>query len=71
MFTIAVQGFAGAKLKRSCMKSVLGWCIFLRSQRAILESVVIYISFVCKCVFAVFGAPDATVAVNKLRKEVC
>jgi len=71
MFIIAVQGFTGAKLKRNCMKSVLGWCIFLQSQRAILESVVIYISVVCQCVYAVFEVPEATVAVNKLRKKVC
>jgi len=66
----AVQGFSGPKLKRICMKSVLGWSIFLKSQRAILESVIIYISFVCKCIYAMFEVPEAAVAINKLRKEV-
>jgi hypothetical protein len=71
MFMVAVQGFAGAKMKRSCMKSVLGWSVFLQSQRAILKSVGIYISFVCNCVYAGFEAAETTDAVNKLRKEVC
>ena len=65
------SGLAGVKLKRSCVKSVLGWSISLQLQREILESVVIYISFVCKCVYAVFEAAETTDAVNKLRKEVC
>jgi hypothetical protein len=70
MFVIAVQGFAGAKLKRSCMKSVLGWSIFLQSQRSILESVVIYISFVCN-VFTLCVRCRRPVSVNMLRKEGC